>query len=56
MKNNKREETENLQYMTLEKKEMENLIEKIQQEAFMEGFHYAIEILESCIIDKEKTK
>lgn len=34
----------------------EEMLEEICQEAFMEGYRYAIEILKAHIVDKEKTK
>ncbi len=37
------------------KKQMIKIIEKVQQEAFMEGYKYAITILEDGIVKKEKT-
>ena len=32
------------------------MLERVQQEAFMEGYRYAIKVLEDSIVDKEKAK
>ena len=38
------------------KGKMNEMLERIRQEAFMEGYRYAIKVLEDSIVDKEKAK
>ena len=37
-------------------KHMGEMLEQIRQEAFLEGYTYAIELLQESIVNKEKTK
>lgn len=38
------------------KKCFQDILDQVQQEAFMEGYCYAIQVLKENIVNKEKTK
>ena len=38
------------------KKYFQDILDQVQQEAFMEGYCYAIQVLKENIVNKEKTK
>ena len=52
----KRVQNEHIRSQTATEKIDDELLEKVRQEAFMEGYKYAIQVLEEGLVQKEKIK